>query len=53
MDLHYKRKKELDISKVRMTCDKRGSIKEPLPPYHSFMLIVGAPSTGKTTLWIN
>lgn len=53
MSLKVKIHKEFEIKKCRMKCDKRGDIKDPLPLYHSFLIISGGPSSGKTNLWMN
>ena len=50
---HKNYDKKLRISKIPMTCDDRGNIPEPLPPYNFAMLIVGRPSSGKTNLIVN
>ena len=45
--------KKIHISKMKMTCDDRGDIPSPLPPYNSAILIYGQPGSGKTNLWLN
>jgi len=41
------------IRKVKMTCDDRGDIPMPLQGYNFFYLVVGPPSSGKSTFWVN
>lgn len=45
--------KRLNISHMKMSCDDRGNIPKPLPPYNSAILIYGQPRSGKTNLWLN
>lgn len=51
--LSSKKDARFEIKKVKMDCDYRGTIPEPIPPYHSFVCVVGGVGSGKTNLIIN
>lgn len=53
MSIHIKLNKKLEIRKVKMKCDKIDDINPILPTSHSCSIIIGQPSSGKTTLILN